>query len=204
MITVLFCILASSLPAGEEFSLPIERKHGLDEVAFDAGFLYGIHWAGYFYLFKIKHDNGGKLADYHENFMFKRLQWWDGDSFWWNFVGHPYTGSQTYLYYRARGYGKKESFWGSFTASFLFESTIEVMQEGFSFNDAVVTPVLGYVVGNILESVSIKWIKQKSPLKRLAARILNPSLNFSYYEGVKVVPAVTMNGAYCFLYCGIK
>jgi len=149
-------------------------------------------------------DGGGNLSHYHENFMFKRIQWWDGDSFWWNFVGHPYAGSQTYLYYRARGYGRGQSFLGSFTASFLFESTIEVMQEGFSFNDAVVTPVLGFVVGNIFERISLKWINEGGAIKKIAARLMNPCLNFSFCEGLEVIPAVSKNGVYCLVCCSLK
>ncbi len=175
----------------KRFSIPKSRPHSAREIICDIGCLYVAHWAGYLILFKVISDAGGTCEKYKENFFLKNIQWWDGDSFWWNFVAHPCLGSQTYLYYRARGYSKQESFWGSFTASFLFESTIEVLQEGFSFNDAVITPTLGYVLGDWIEKKSIEMINSDDKLHRILARTINPWLNFEFYEGATFTPVIS-------------
>jgi len=204
IITTALIFFSAALPLrGEEreYFTPVSRRHTRGETLLDVTFLYGVHWAGYFVLFKFLSDWGGSIEQYKENIFPKKIQWWDGDSFWWNFVGHPDVGSQTYLYYRARGYGKKESFIGSFTASFLFESTIEVMQEPFSFNDAVVTPAFGYVLGNFLEKISLEMINSNSTPKKILARMINPSMNFKFYEGVRLVPVVSRNLTGIFLSC---
>jgi len=205
-ITTIFLIILFSLSSGafaenEKFYLPEVRPHSAEEVAGDVGFLYLAHWAGYFLLFKILGDAGGSLEKYRENFFLNNIQWWDNDPFYWNFIGHPYVGSQTYLYYRARGYSKSESFWGSFAASFLFESTIEVFHEGFSFNDAVITPTLGYLLGNWIEKKSIEMINSDNKLQQTVARIINPCLNFTFYEGITFAPVISSKNIGFMLYC---
>lgn len=198
---ILFSLSSRAFAENEKFYLPEVRTHSAEEVAGDVGFLYLAHWAGYFLLFKILYDAGGSLEKYRENFFLNDIQWWDGDSFYWNFVGHPYVGSQTYLYYRARGYSKSESFWGSFAASFLFESTIEVFHEGFSFNDAVITPTLGYLLGNWIEKKSIEMINSDNKLHQTVARIINPWLNFTFYEGITFTPVISSKNIGFMLYC---
>lgn len=202
VILILFFFISSGAFAeNEKFYLPEVRTHSAEEVAGDVGFLYLAHWAGYFVVFKILDDAGGNFEKYRENFFLKNIQWWDGDSFYWNFIGHPYVGSQTYLYYRARGYSKSESFWGSFAASFLFESTIEVFHEGFSFNDAVITPTLGYLLGNWIEKKSIQMINSDNKLHQTVARIINPCLNFTFYEGITFAPVISSKNIGFMLYC---
>ena len=199
---IMFFSLSVSLFAGNErFYIPEARTHSSGEIVGDVGFLYLAHWAGYFFLFKILYDADGSPAKYRENFFLNNIQWWDGDSFYWNFIGHPYVGSQTYLYYRARGYSKSESFWGSFAASFLFESTIEVFHEGFSFNDAIITPTLGYLLGNWIEKKSIEMVNSDKKLHQTIARIINPSLNFAFYEGITFTPIISPNNiGFAFFY----
>lgn len=189
---ILFFFLSSGVFAeNKRFYLPEVRTHSLGEIAGDVGFLYLAHWAGYFVFFKILDDAGGSLEKYRENFFLNNIQWWDGDSFYWNFIGHPYAGSQTYLYYRAKGYSKSESFWGSFAASFLFESTIEVFHEGFSFNDAIITPTLGYLLGNWIEKKSMEMINSDKKLRQTIGQIINPWLNFTFYEGIIFAPVIS-------------
>jgi len=188
-----FLILLSTSVAARDatFSVPIARPHSRGEIMRDVGSLYVIHWAGYFLLFKVVSDYGGTWAAYRRNSFLKKVDCWDNDSFWWNFVAHPYVGSQTYLYYRARGYSRSSSFWGSFVASFLFESTIESFHTGFSVNDAIITPTLGYILGNWIERKSIEMVNSGDRLQGIVAKLLNPSLSFEFYEGVSVVPSVS-------------
>ena len=198
---ILFSLSSGAFAENEKFYLPEVRTHSAEEVAGDVGFLYLAHWAGYFLLFKILDDAGGNFEKYRENFFLNNIQWWDNDPFYWNFIGHPYVGSQTYLYYRAKGYSKSESFWGSFAASFLFESTIEVFHEGFSFNDAVITPTLGYLLGNWIEKKSIQMINSDNKLHQAVARIINLCLNFTFYEGITFAPVISSKNIGFMLYC---
>ena len=193
IIVIFFSLSRRVFAENEEFHIPEARAHSSQEIIRDAGFLYLAHWAGYFLLFKVLGDAGGSVEKYRQNFFLNNIQWWDGDSFYWNFIGHPYLGSQTYLFYRARGYSKSESFWGSFTASFLFENTIEVFHEGFSFNDAVITPTLGFLLSNWIEEKSMEMINSGNKLHQTIARIMNPYLNFTFYEGITFTPVVSLN-----------
>ncbi len=191
LLSVLFLYSSSSYARGNKYFAPAAREHSAGEIALDAGFLYGIHWAGDLIMFKVLSDAGGDFDTYKKNFFMKNIRIWDGDSFYWNFIGHPYVGSQTYLYYRARGYGKWHSFLGSFTASFLFESTIEISHESFSLNDSIITPGFGFLIGNFVEKISLEMINSDSEFKKVIAKIINPSLNFKYYEGVTVIPVIS-------------
>lgn len=200
-IVLVFIMLSSVSAEGKKYIETVPRQHTAGEIALDVGILYSIHWAGDLLMFKVLSDGGGDFQQYKENFFLRNIQWWDGDSIWWNFVGHPYTGSQTYLYYRARGYSKRESFLGSFVASFLFESTIEILHEPFSFNDAVITPAFGYLLGTWFEKISLEMINSESNFKKVLARIINLSLNFRFYEGIEIVPVVSGSMTGLFVAC---
>jgi hypothetical protein len=191
LLSLILFVYTSAFAENKRFFIPQSRTHSPGEIARDIGFLYACHWAGYLILFEVLSDAEGSLEKYKKNFFLNNIQWWDGDSFGWNFVGHPYIGSQTYLYYRARGYNKSESFWGSFAACLLFESTIEVFHDSFSFNDVVITPISGYVLGNWIEKKSIEMINSDDKGQQIIARIINPSLNFKFYEGVTFTPIIS-------------
>lgn len=197
IIIILISITVYSFAGESKYFAPLPRAHSRTETLCDVSLLYALHWAGYIIEFKVISDWGGNFEQYKANFFLNNIQWWDGDSFWYNFVGHPYVGSQTYLFYRGRGYSKLESFVGSFTASFLFESTIEIMHEPFSFNDAVITPTFGFVLGNWLEKTSLRFINSGSKFKKAVAKIINPSLNFKFYEGVRVIPVLSSKISGC-------
>jgi hypothetical protein len=204
IIIILTSITIYSFAGENKYFAPLPRAHSGTETLSDAGILYALHWAGYIIEFKVIRDWGGNFETYKANLFLKNIQWWDGDSFWYNFVGHPYVGSQTYLYYRGRGYSRLESFAGSFTASFLFESTIEIMHEPFSFNDAVITPTFGFVLGNWIEKTSLRFINSSSKLKKAVARIINPSLNFKFYEGVSIIPILSNKMSGCMFVCMLR
>ena len=169
---------------------PAERDHSVLETATDVSFLYAVHWGVYLAMTSTLYRPEQGWDIYRDNFFMRKIQWWDGDPFYINFIGHPYVGSQTYLYYRGRGYGRLESFLGSFAASFLFESTIEILDQPFSFNDAVLTPTLGFLLGSGFEYLSMQFINSDCLLLRIIARIINPSINFRFYEGIRLQPVI--------------
>lgn len=115
--------------------------------------------------------NEGSFSDYEDRFLEFRF---DQDNSTWNLIGHPLTGSQTYLFYRALGHSKKSSLVMSFFSSLAFEVLIETYTENPSIQDTFQTPLFGAVVGNLLEKASLKLINSPSRFNRFIGRVINP------------------------------
>jgi hypothetical protein len=74
----------------------------------------------------------------------------DDDADWINYIGHPYFGSSYYIYARHYGYSRLESFWFSFAVSTCYETALEAWAEPVSIQDMIVTPLLGWGLGELL------------------------------------------------------
>lgn len=98
----------------------------------------------------------------------------DNDNVNWNYAGHIYTGSQVYLYYRARGYSQHESFYLSFLSSLWFELFIETYTERPSIQDMFNTPIYGSTLGFAIEKISTSLSKSDNSFNRGLAVIMNP------------------------------
>ena len=85
---------------------------------------------------------------------------WDKDSAAINYIGHPYFGSTYYVRARERGFGEFDSFIYSALASAMYEFGVEALFEKPSYQDLIVTPVGGALIGLALEPVR-NWIKLK-------------------------------------------
>lgn len=73
---------------------------------------------------------------------------WDRDVWYINYIGHPYFGGVYYQSARKSGYRQWDSFVYSFMMStFYWEYGVEAFAEVPALQDIVVTPVLGWVVG---------------------------------------------------------
>lgn len=72
---------------------------------------------------------------------------WDRDPWFINYVGHPYWGAAYYVRARERGFGEIGSFLYSVLLSTLFEYSIESFFESPSYQDLIVTPVAGALIG---------------------------------------------------------
>ncbi len=73
---------------------------------------------------------------------------WDRDHWFYNYIGHPYQGGMYYQIARKSGYRQWDSAFYSFMMStFWWEYGIEAFAEIPSIQDLVVTPTLGWVVG---------------------------------------------------------
>lgn len=75
---------------------------------------------------------------------------WDEDRWWINYVLHPYWGGAYYIRGRERGLDRTQAFWYSALLSTLFEYGAEALYEPVSIQDVVVTPVVGFLVGEYL------------------------------------------------------
>jgi hypothetical protein len=90
---------------------------------------------------------------------------WDKDKWWINYIAHPYWGATYYTRARERGFGEFGSTSYSALLSALYEFGIEAFFEPPSYNDLIVTPVGGYLVGKYVFEPVRDMIKAKPQLK---------------------------------------
>ncbi len=81
---------------------------------------------------------------------------WDGDSWFFNYVGHPYMGMHTYLLERNYGSSPVRSFLFSTGASVFFEYVIEAWAEPPSAQDLLITSPVGSVLGEL----NFRWTQR--------------------------------------------
>ena len=85
---------------------------------------------------------------------------WDKDNLYVNYIGHTYFGAAYYTRARERGFNELESFVYSALASAMYEFGVEAIFEPPSYQDLIVTPVGGALLGFALEPVR-NWVKRK-------------------------------------------
>lgn len=183
--------LASS-PPPKKYT-PVSREHSLKEEAIDMSIMYAVLWAGYF---ASQPDIVAKIQgqDFVENVFEKGAVLWDGDEWYWNFAGHPYVGSEYYLFFRSRGYSPKWSFVGSLATSTIFEISIETFSEPFSTNDFIITPVVGSIIGYGREKAAMRLLQTDNKFNRFVGHVLWLETNFKFFEDVEAIPAVSPDG----------
>jgi hypothetical protein len=86
---------------------------------------------------------------------------WDKDEWWVNYILHPYWGATYYIRGQERGLKKIHSFWYSFLLSSLYEYGAEALFEPVSYQDMIVTPVAGALLGEYLFTPIREWIRAK-------------------------------------------
>lgn len=173
----------------------IDRDHTVSEMFNDLAFCYGLTWViypiGQPEIFK---GNDGSWNDYEDNIGDTVL---DKDEPFWNLFVHPFMGSQLYLYNRAKGYSRWESFQMTFFSSMLFEFTVEIYSEPASLQDLYNTPVFGTILGVGLENVSLKMLNSENSFYRFCGHVINPSTLLWFYEGkVEITPVIGLNDFY--------
>ena len=102
------------------------------------------------------------------------FEWKDGDRFKTNWVAHPAFGAYTYLYYRAKGYDRFTSAFGSVVQSTLFEYTIEGVIQSPSIHDLIITPGIGVPAGIVLEETSNVLLSSDSGFLNALGYVINP------------------------------
>jgi Domain of unknown function (DUF3943) len=86
---------------------------------------------------------------------------WDGDHWYVNYLGHPYFGAIAYIRARERRFGAFGGFWYAALLSTLYEFGIEALFERPSYQDLLVTPVGGLLLGALLFEPIRKHIQGK-------------------------------------------
>jgi hypothetical protein len=162
-----------------------DRDHTKSEVFIDQSIVFSGHLSGYLLTQGDAIDKEGSWSKYNDHFLdFK----FDNDNTNWNYFGHTYTGSQVYLFYRARGYTKSRSFALSFLSSLWFEAFIENYTEQPSVQDTFNTPVFGTALGYVSEKVSVYFLNSESIYIRALGRIINPFSFLVEQKNVAFVP----------------
>jgi hypothetical protein len=87
---------------------------------------------------------------------------WDDDEWWVNYILHPYWGATYYIRARERGFERTQSFWYSVLLSTLYEYGGEALFEPVSFQDLIVTPVAGSLLGEFVFTPIRERIRAKS------------------------------------------
>ena len=92
---------------------------------------------------------------------------WDHDPGMDQLLGHPYWGATYYIRARERGFGEFGSFWYSAFLSALYEYGIEAFFEQPSYQDLIITPVGGTLIGKFIFEPIRASIKSKTELDGL-------------------------------------
>lgn len=137
----------------------------------DQSIVFAGHAAGYILTQSETIRKEGSFESYKKNFLSFRF---DNDNTTWNFFGHTYTGSQVYLYYRARGYNQNKAFYLSFLSSLWFEIFIENYTENPSLQDTFNTPFFGSILGHYMEKASVYLVNSDNLFYRSLGRVINP------------------------------
>jgi hypothetical protein len=90
---------------------------------------------------------------------------WDDDEWYVNYILHPYWGATYYIRGRERGLKRSYSFWYSFLLSALYEYGAEALFEPVSYQDLIVTPVAGALIGEYLFTPIREHIRAKGNLR---------------------------------------
>jgi hypothetical protein len=158
----------------------VDRDHETSENLKHIAGIYGVSWVIYPLTQPDTFKNDGSWDKYKENFG--KLVF-DQDEPFWNWIVHPYSGSQMFLYYRANGYSRIESLGMTLISSTLFEFTVEIYTEPASIQDLYQTPILGSVLGLGFETLSLHLLNTGNLFGKVAGHIINPSTLFWFYEG---------------------
>jgi hypothetical protein len=133
----------------------------------DTGYFLGYQFAILAVLYVAPESVSGWDSEAKRDYSFSRWRdnatkpVWDKDSWWINYITHPYWGGTYYIRAQERGFDRAQSFWYSALLSTLFEVGAEALAEPASIQDLVVTPVGGYLVGEYLFLPLRKRIRAK-------------------------------------------
>ena len=122
----------------------------------DTGYFLGYQFVAISVLYIAPESISGWSEEDKANYSFNKWKenvrnlTWDDDAWWINYITHPYWGAAYYIRGRERGLEPMSAFWFSALLSTLFEFGAEALFEQPSYQDLVVTPVAGALIGEYL------------------------------------------------------
>lgn len=133
----------------------------------DMGYFFGYQFVGVAILYAAPESVSGWSDESKENYSFSKWREnvsnpvWDKDDLYMNYIIHPYWGGAYYIQARERGLDKTQSFVYSFLMSAFWEYGVEAVAEPVSKQDLIITPVLGFVVGEYLFAPLRQYIRDQ-------------------------------------------
>ncbi|MBN2243941.1 MAG: DUF3943 domain-containing protein [Acidobacteria bacterium] len=79
---------------------------------------------------------------------------WDSDTYYYNYIGHPYTGAFTYNLMRSQNASPLVSWLFSCSQSLIWEFTFEAMEQHPSLQDLLITSNAGSLIGEALHRLT--------------------------------------------------
>ncbi len=170
---------------------------GVKDFIRDTAIYYSAIWAFRFFYVRNKDARmfDTSLSKWEDNISRKPVSD-DGDSFFTNYMVHPFAGLVSFLYYRQMEHELWVAALGSAVQSTIFEYTVEGLVETPSMSDLIATPLLGVPLGYGLERISDWFYNKDGRAAKVAAHILNPMRNF--VDNRKVVLFNPLTGQYEF------
>ena len=136
----------------------------------DTAYFVGLQFAAVVVLYVAPESLSGWDQETKDNYSLSR--WtenvrnpvWDEDEWYVNYILHPYWGATYYIRAQERGLNRLQSFWYSFLLSTLYEFGAEALFEPVSYQDLIVTPVAGALLGEYVFSPIREWVRAKDQL----------------------------------------
>lgn len=170
------------------------REHETKETVLYVGSLYVFTAAGFTWI------NWDKLQQNADLNNFGKMVVFDNDLPTSNWGVHVFTGSQCYLFYRARSYSKIDSLLLTALQSALFEFTVEFLQEKASLEDLINTPLVGGLLGVGFEKASLPLLNSGVLPLKLLGHLINLPTALGLYEGqVEAAPIISTKTAGLFV-----
>jgi hypothetical protein len=136
-------------------------------IRLDTGYFVAYQFIGIGVLYLAPESFSGWSQEDKDNYSFSRWKEnvsnpvWDEDEWYVNYILHPYWGATFYIRGRERGLNRMQSFWYAFLLSTIYEFGAEALFEPVSYQDLIVTPVAGALLGEYLFTPLRKWIRAK-------------------------------------------
>lgn len=161
-----------------------DRDHTLKEDLTHIAALYPVSWVAYYLSQPAEFRVNGSFSKFEDNFG-KIV--YDNDEPFWNWIVHPYSGSQLFLYYRANGYSQIDAFKMTLIQSTVFEFLVETYTEPASAQDLYQTPLFGSLFGLMFEKSSLYLLNSEYMGLRILGHIINPASLFWFFEGKVII-----------------
>ena len=124
------------------------------------------------------HEDDEDWTDEGHHFRdgFRRAPVWDDDDAGYNYVLHPWVGSEYYLVARNRGWSAGGSVLYSAALSTFYEYGPENLIQQPSANDLLITPLVGSVVGEARFRLKQRLLDSRRPIRggRALAALIDP------------------------------
>jgi hypothetical protein len=133
----------------------------------DTGYFAAYQFLAIGILYMAPESFSGWTQEDKDNYSFSRWKEnvsnpiWDDDAWYVNYILHPYWGATFYIRARERGLKRMQSFWYAVLLSTIYEFGAEALFEPVSYQDLIVTPVAGALLGEFLFTPVREWVRAK-------------------------------------------